>query len=206
MALAVVGQPAAVSAAHTASMSSVRTAQLASRGEGSAAMAAPKPVGSASAGSGPSTSRYTPGPRPRIAFAVPIDGCEPPNVARAPARCSSSSTPAPKSGTTHMRWSIVAIAAILRSGRAATRIEDMSDVPAEVTDWCARFAAALGIPAPTPDEIETLLDLAGIAAHASQTAVRTGGVLARCPCGRRPRPCAPDRSRHLIRDGPSVRA
>ena len=44
----------------------------------------------------------------------------------------------------------------------------MTDVPAEVTDWCARFAAALGIPAPTPDEIETLLDLAGTAAHASQ--------------------------------------
>ena len=114
MALAVVGQPAAVSAAQTASMSSVRTAQLANRGAGSAAMAAPKPVGSASAGSGPSTSRYTPGPRPRIAFAVPIDGCEPPSVARAPARRSSSSTPAPKSGTTHIRWSIVAIPAILR--------------------------------------------------------------------------------------------
>jgi hypothetical protein len=44
----------------------------------------------------------------------------------------------------------------------------MSDVPAEVTDWCARFAAALGIPPPTADEIEALLDLAGIAAHASQ--------------------------------------
>ena len=44
----------------------------------------------------------------------------------------------------------------------------MSDVPAEVIDWCSRFAIALGLAAPTTDEIETLLDLAGIAAHASQ--------------------------------------
>ena len=44
----------------------------------------------------------------------------------------------------------------------------MSDVPAEVTDWLSRFAAALGISPPSAEEIETLLDLAGIAAHASQ--------------------------------------
>ncbi len=44
----------------------------------------------------------------------------------------------------------------------------MSDVPAEVTEWCTRFATALGTAPPTPDEIVTLLDLAGIAAHASQ--------------------------------------
>jgi Domain of unknown function (DUF6457) len=45
---------------------------------------------------------------------------------------------------------------------------DMSDVPSEVTDWCARFAAALGTAAPTAEEIDTLLDLASTAAHASQ--------------------------------------
>ena len=44
----------------------------------------------------------------------------------------------------------------------------MSDVPAEVIDWCARFAAALGVAAPTAGEIDTLLELAGTAAHASQ--------------------------------------
>ncbi len=44
----------------------------------------------------------------------------------------------------------------------------MTDVPAEVTDWCGRFAAALGIAAPTAEEIDTLLELAGTAAHASQ--------------------------------------
>ena len=44
----------------------------------------------------------------------------------------------------------------------------MSDVPPEVIDWCTRFAIALGVAPPTPDDIEALLDLAGIAAHASQ--------------------------------------
>ena len=44
----------------------------------------------------------------------------------------------------------------------------MTDVPAEVIDWCTRFAIALGVEPPTPADIETLLDLAGIAAHASQ--------------------------------------
>jgi hypothetical protein len=45
---------------------------------------------------------------------------------------------------------------------------EMSDVPPEVSEWCERFATALGVAPPTPDEIKTLLDLAGIAAHASQ--------------------------------------
>ncbi len=45
---------------------------------------------------------------------------------------------------------------------------NMTDVPAEVIDWCARFAAALGIAAPTAEEIDTLLELASTAAHASQ--------------------------------------
>ena len=44
----------------------------------------------------------------------------------------------------------------------------MSDVSAEVIDWCSQFAIALGVSPPTVGEIETLLDLAGIAAHVSQ--------------------------------------
>jgi hypothetical protein len=44
----------------------------------------------------------------------------------------------------------------------------MSDVPTEVTDWCTRFADALGTDPPSAAEIETLLALAGVAAHASQ--------------------------------------
>jgi hypothetical protein len=35
-------------------------------------------------------------------------------------------------------------------------------------DWLAAFALKLGLPAPTKDELETVLDLAGEAAHASQ--------------------------------------
>jgi hypothetical protein len=34
--------------------------------------------------------------------------------------------------------------------------------------WIERYAAALGLPVPTEDEAETLLELAGLAAHASQ--------------------------------------
>jgi hypothetical protein len=43
----------------------------------------------------------------------------------------------------------------------------MSDVAPEVTTWLAAFAAELGQPAPTDAEIEALLALAGVAAHAS---------------------------------------
>jgi hypothetical protein len=43
----------------------------------------------------------------------------------------------------------------------------MSDVPEEVTQWCARFAEAAGIAPPTEEEIGDLLALAAIAAHAS---------------------------------------
>ena len=45
---------------------------------------------------------------------------------------------------------------------------EMTDIPPEAIDWCARFAAALGTEPPTVDEIDTLLALAGVAAHASQ--------------------------------------
>jgi hypothetical protein len=34
--------------------------------------------------------------------------------------------------------------------------------------WIERYATALGVPPPTEDEVEALLELAGHAAHASQ--------------------------------------
>ena len=43
----------------------------------------------------------------------------------------------------------------------------MSDVSTEAVGWLDRFAASIGVPAPTPGEIETLLALAGHAAHSS---------------------------------------
>jgi hypothetical protein len=43
----------------------------------------------------------------------------------------------------------------------------MSDVPDEVVEWCRRFATAAGVAPPTDQEIDDLLALAGIAAHAS---------------------------------------
>jgi len=43
----------------------------------------------------------------------------------------------------------------------------MTDVPAEVTQWCERYAAAAGVDPPTEQEIDDLLALAAIAAHAS---------------------------------------
>jgi hypothetical protein len=35
-------------------------------------------------------------------------------------------------------------------------------------EWVTAYAAAAGIPAPSQDEIEILLQLAGVAAHASE--------------------------------------
>ncbi len=35
-------------------------------------------------------------------------------------------------------------------------------------EWVAAFAARLGIEPPSPEEVEQLLDLAGVAAHASE--------------------------------------
>jgi nitroreductase len=43
----------------------------------------------------------------------------------------------------------------------------MSDVPEEVTQWCRVFATAAGTDPPTDQEIDDLLALAAIAAHAS---------------------------------------
>lgn len=42
-----------------------------------------------------------------------------------------------------------------------------SDLSSEAVAWITRFAESLGQPLPTEDEIETLLNLAGVAAHAS---------------------------------------
>lgn len=47
--------------------------------------------------------------------------------------------------------------------------------------WVERFAAAVGSPAPTTEEIEALLGLAGIAAHASE---RTAAPLSTWLAGR----------------------
>jgi hypothetical protein len=41
-------------------------------------------------------------------------------------------------------------------------------MPTHASDWIERFGSALGVPAPTADEIEELLALAGVAAHASE--------------------------------------
>jgi hypothetical protein len=43
----------------------------------------------------------------------------------------------------------------------------MSDLNADALSWLDRFAAALGLPAPDPADVEALLNLAGVAAHAS---------------------------------------
>ena len=43
----------------------------------------------------------------------------------------------------------------------------MSDVSPDAVAWLGRFAALIGAPAPSIGEIETLLNLAGSAAHAS---------------------------------------
>lgn len=43
----------------------------------------------------------------------------------------------------------------------------MADVPDEVTEWCRAFASAAGVEPPTDQEIDDLLALAAIAAHAS---------------------------------------
>lgn len=40
-------------------------------------------------------------------------------------------------------------------------------MPADRTTWIERYAAALGVDQPGPDEVDALLALAGVAAHAS---------------------------------------
>ncbi len=43
----------------------------------------------------------------------------------------------------------------------------MSDLNADALAWLARYAERLGLPTPSIDEVETLLSLAGVAAHSS---------------------------------------
>jgi hypothetical protein len=43
----------------------------------------------------------------------------------------------------------------------------MDDVPEAVTQWCERFATAAGVDPPSQQEVNDLLALAAIAAHAS---------------------------------------
>ncbi len=43
----------------------------------------------------------------------------------------------------------------------------MTELDPVVGQWLAAFADALGVPAPSDAEIDTLLRLAGVAAHAS---------------------------------------
>jgi hypothetical protein len=43
----------------------------------------------------------------------------------------------------------------------------MSDVDPAALDWLDRYAAAVGMPAPSPEEVTALLSLAATAAHAS---------------------------------------
>ena len=38
----------------------------------------------------------------------------------------------------------------------------------DMHDWLAGFAAEIGVDPPTQEELETLLELAGVAAHASE--------------------------------------
>lgn len=44
----------------------------------------------------------------------------------------------------------------------------MTDDTRSATDWLAAFAERVGRPAPSPDDVATLLELAGVAAHASE--------------------------------------
>jgi len=55
------------------------------------------------------------------------------------------------------------------------------DAPRDPEDWLAAFAAALGVDAPDTTTVETLLDLAGVAAHAS---ARTAAPIAAYLVGR----------------------
>jgi hypothetical protein len=43
-----------------------------------------------------------------------------------------------------------------------------ADAPMNAIEWLAAYAEKLGVPAPTTDELKTILDLAGEAAHSSE--------------------------------------
>lgn len=44
----------------------------------------------------------------------------------------------------------------------------MQEPAQEVAGWCGRLAVAMGTQAPSPEETEELLELAGVAAHATE--------------------------------------
>jgi hypothetical protein len=44
----------------------------------------------------------------------------------------------------------------------------MSDDARAAPEWIAAFAARLGVEPPAPEVVDTLLELAGVAAHASE--------------------------------------
>jgi len=46
--------------------------------------------------------------------------------------------------------------------------EPAASDPVDPMDWVARFAEALGVEPPDQATVDTLLELAGVAAHASQ--------------------------------------
>jgi hypothetical protein len=49
-----------------------------------------------------------------------------------------------------------------------TEPNDSPPPPMDATEWIGRFAQTLGLEPPDPAAIEQLLDLAGVAAHASE--------------------------------------
>ncbi len=44
----------------------------------------------------------------------------------------------------------------------------MTDPQPSATDWVALYAGLLGVDPPTPAEVDTLLELAAVAAHSSE--------------------------------------
>lgn len=44
----------------------------------------------------------------------------------------------------------------------------MTDADRSAADWLSAFAERVGMPAPDPADIDTVLELAGVAAHASE--------------------------------------
>ncbi len=54
------------------------------------------------------------------------------------------------------------------NSQTTNREEDMSEQTPSAQQWIEGLAKELNLPAPSPEEIDNLLDLAGIAAHSSE--------------------------------------
>jgi hypothetical protein len=65
---------------------------------------------------------------------------------------------------TRAKWRRPAARTVVRRRK---KERSMSDVPDEVTEWCRAFATAAGVDPPSGNEIDDLLALAAVAAHAS---------------------------------------